>query len=648
MAKARSRGGQPRSTILDRVNNPSDIKSLSYQELEELAWDIRGKIIAVISKNGGHMASNLGVVELTLALHRVLDSPRDKIVWDTSNQCYAHKLITGRRDSFDSIRTKGGLSGFAEPSESCHDVFAAGHAGTGLAAALGIATGLNLTHQGSYVVGVVGDGALTAGLSYEALNNIAHLKPENLMVILNDNGMSISENIGWLTNWRNRITLNPEYRSLVEGGRSLAKVLPQGELVWRLAERIKDGIEGMILPKMIWEEMGFRYIGPIDGHNIGELERVIREAKRYTDKPPLIHVITHKGRGYSPAEKDPVKYHQPGSPFTTGSGAPTYSKVFSDTIERLMKVDPRVVGISAAMLDGTGLTQVKRRFPNRVFDVGVAEQHAVTVAAGMAKGGLKPVVAIYSTFLQRAFDQIVHDLCLQNLPVVIGVDRAGLVGEDGKTHQGVFDIAFLRCLPNMVVAAPKDENELQHLIHTAIQHEGPMAVRYARGPGYGVDMDPELQELPLGKGELIREGTDLSLIALGSMVYPAMEAAEALAKEGVECSVINARFVKPLDEELILGSASRTGRVVTLEEHMIMGGFGSAVVELVERAMPKGAKVSVLGVPDQIIEHGPRAELRASVDLDVQGILRRVKTAFPDLFGASVSSQVLADTPSRT
>ncbi|MCH7997013.1 MAG: 1-deoxy-D-xylulose-5-phosphate synthase, partial [Chloroflexi bacterium] len=464
--------------ILDRIDSPADLTPLSYEELDLLAGEIRRRIIDTVKKNGGHMASNLGVVELTLALHRVLDSPHDKIVWDTSNQCYTHKLITGRRDAFDKIRTRGGLSGFAEISESPHDVFGAGHAGTGVSAALGVATGLTLTHQGGYVIGILGDGALTAGLSYEGLNNIAQEKPKNLMVILNDNGMSISENVGWLTHWRNRITLHPDYRSLVEGGRTLAKALPQGELVWRMAKRIKDSLEGLIIPNMIWEEMGFRYVGPIDGHNIAELESVIRDAMKYHDKPPMIHVITHKGRGYKPAEKDPVKYHQPGSPLGPGSGAPTYSKVFADTMERLMQANAAVVGISAAMLDGTGLTQVKKRFPKRVFDVGVAEQHAVTVAAGMARGGLRPVVAIYSTFLQRSFDQLLHDVCLQNLPVVIGVDRAGLVGEDGRTHQGIFDIAFLCCLPNMVMAAPKDENELQHLLYTAIQREGPMAIRY--------------------------------------------------------------------------------------------------------------------------------------------------------------------------
>ncbi|MCH9037037.1 MAG: 1-deoxy-D-xylulose-5-phosphate synthase [Chloroflexi bacterium] len=632
--------------ILDRIDSPADLTPLSYEEMDILAGEIRRRIIDTVKKNGGHMASNLGVVELTLALHRVLDSPHDKIVWDTSNQCYTHKLITGRRDAFDKIRTRGGLSGFAEITESPHDVFGAGHAGTGVSAALGVATGLTLTHQGGYVIGILGDGALTAGLSYEGLNNIAQEKPNNLMVILNDNGMSISENVGWLTHWRNRITLHPDYRTLVEGGRTLAKALPQGELVWRMAKRVKDSLEGLIIPNMIWEEMGFRYVGPIDGHNISELESVIRDAMKYHDKPPMIHVITHKGRGYRPAENDPVKYHQPGSPLGPGSGAPTYSKVFADTMERLMQANVAVVGISAAMLDGTGLTQVKKRFPKRVFDVGVAEQHAVTVAAGMARGGLRPVVAIYSTFLQRSFDQLLHDVCLQNLPVVIGVDRAGLVGEDGRTHQGIFDIAFLCCLPNMVMAAPKDENELQHLLYTAIQREGPMAIRYPRGVGYGVDLDPKLKALPIGKGERLREGKDLVLVALGSMVYPALEAAESLAGEGVECTVLNARFVKPLDRKLILDNISRTGLALTIEEHLLVGGFGQAVVGLVEEAMPKGAKVKTLGVPDRFVEHGPRSELLASLDLDADGIVRRVREGFPELFSTTPSSKEMAKTAS--
>ncbi len=632
------------NVVLDRINGPQDLKRLSYPELDTLAEEVRETIIRVVSRNGGHMASNLGVVELTLALHRVLDSPKDKIVWDTSNQCYTHKLVTGRKDGFEEIRTKGGYSGFAEITESPHDIFGAGHAGTGLSAAAGMAAALTLTHQDGYVVGVVGDGALTAGLSYEGLNNIAQEKPENLMVILNDNGMSISENVGWLTNWRNRITLHPDYRSLVEGGRNLAKALPQGELVWRLARRIKTSLEGIIIPNLLWEEMGFRYIGPIDGHNIEELENVLRDAMKYHDKPPLVHVVTHKGRGHEPAEMDPIKFHQPSSPIGAGSGAPTYSKVFADTMEKMMEANPAVVGISAAMLEGTGLKQVEKRFPKRVFDVGVAEQHAVTVAAGMARGGLKPVVAIYSTFLQRAYDQILHDVCLQDLPVIIGVDRAGLVGEDGRTHQGIFDIAFAGSLPNIVMAAPKDEDELQHLLYTAVQHKGPTALRYPRGSGYGVPLASDLRLVEIGTGEELREGKDLTIIAIGSMVYPALDAAETLAAKGVECTVLNARFINPLDEKLILDSVAKTGRAVTVEEHMISGGFGARALALIEKMMPKGAKVKTLGVPDRFIEHGVRSELLEMLGLTAEGIAGSIKDGFPELFSKGSRQRTMAKT----
>ena len=402
--------------------------------------------------------------------------------------------------------------------------------------------------------------------------------------------------------------------------------------MWRLAQRIKTSIEGMIIPNLLWEEMGFRYIGPIDGHDIEELENVLRDAMKYHDKPPLVHVVTHKGRGHQPAEQDPIKFHQPSSPIGAGSGAPTYSKVFADTMEKLMEANPAVVGISAAMLEGTGLKQVEKRFPKRVFDVGVAEQHAVTAAAGMARGGLKPVVAIYSTFLQRSYDQILHDVCLQNLPVIIGVDRAGLVGEDGRTHQGIFDIAFTGSLPNMVMATPKDEDELQHLLYTAVQHNGPIALRYPRGSGYGVPMASEPRSIEIGKGEELREGKDLTIIAIGSMVYPAMEAAEALSAEGVECTVLNARFINPLDEKLILDSAAKTGRVVTVEEHMISGGFGSRALALIENVMPKGAKVKTLGVPDRFIEHGVRSELLEMLGLTAEGIANSIREDFPEMF----------------
>jgi len=620
---------------LEQVNEPANLRHLSYRELEQLAQEIREAIIATVLQNGGHLASNLGVVEITIALHRVFNSPIDKIIWDTGNQCYAHKLLTGRREMFPSIRKAGGLSGFADPAESPHDIFGAGHAGTGLSAALGIALGLRLQQDAphGYVVAVVGDGALTAGLSYEALNNIGHIRPQKFIIILNDNGMSISENIGWLTHWRNRLTHHPYYHQLLQEGQKLARKVPQGEVAWRLAKRMKDELKGFFIPTRMWEDMGFRYEGPIDGHNIRELEEALTAAKRLSDSDslPFIHVVTHKGKGYPPAELDPVKYHQPASPSSTAGSSLTYSQVFADTVACLMEKDPRVVAISAAMLEGTGLVQVKRRFPERVVDVGVAEQHAVTVAAGMARAGLRPIVAIYSTFLQRAFDQIVHDVCLQNLPVIFAVDRAGLVGEDGKTHQGVFDISYFRCIPNVLLAAPKDENELQHLLYTALQAGRPFAIRYPRGNGHGVVLDQELKEIPIGTGELLRDGNDVAILALGSTVHPSLEAAEILLAEGIDCAVVNNRFVKPLDADLILNICRRTKRALTVEEGTIVGGFGSAVQELLASKAQPDIAVRLLGLPDKFIDHGSQAALRAKLSLDAQGIARQVMVSFPDL-----------------
>ncbi len=614
--------------LLDRVNEPSDLRGLSYRELDQLAQEIRETIIETVNRNGGHMASNLGVVELTIALHRVLQSPQDKIVWDTSNQCYTHKLLTGRRDRFSTIRTMGGLSGFSEPLESPHDIICAGHAGTGPSVALGLACSLGLQNSDRHVVAVIGDGALTAGSAYEALNNIVYLKPKNLILLLNDNGMSISDNIGWLTSWRHRITIHPEYRAFVEKSRQLAKVMPHGEVAYKIAKRLKNGLRGMIIPSMVWEEMGFKYLGPIDGHDIKELEKALEAARDYTDKPTFIHVITHKGRGYVPAEQNPTKYHQPSSPLGDLGSAPTYSKVFADTLIDIMQKDSKVVAVSAAMLEGTALVHVQKKFPQRVFDVGVAEQHAVSMAAGMAAGGLKPFVSIYSTFLQRAFDEIAHDVCLQNLSVVIMVDRAGIVGEDGKTHQGAFDISYLRCLPNMVLCAPKDECELRDMVLTAYKHNGPVAIRIPRGAGVGAKLDHALHQLPLGKCEVLREGNDVTLLPVGFTVYPALEAAEELALEGIECTVVNPRFIKPLDEELLLGACQRTGRVLTIEENVLAGGFGDAILELLQRHKIEDLKVAMLAMPDEFVEHGSQAAQRSKLGLDAKGIAKKVRSSF--------------------
>ena len=615
--------------ILDLVNQPSDLRELDSKQLRQLAQEIRETIVRVITRTGGHLASNLGVVELTLALHRVFESPEDKIVWDTTNQCYTHKLLTGRRGQFESIRSDLGLSGFGEPKESPHDTLCAGHAGTGLSIALGLAQSGRLKGDDRYTVAVVGDGALTAGLSYEALNNIAHLAPNKLIVVLNDNGWSISENVGFLTHWRQKVTALPEYQALLARTHRLADRVPQSVLAYKVAKHLKEGLQGTAIPTLMWEEMGFHYLGPVDGHDLKRLERALKRARKVSPgKTPLVHVITHKGRGYTPAERDPVKFHQPSSPLGSGSGAPTYSKVFADTAERLMKQDPSVIAISAAMLEGTGLAHTQKAFPDRVFDVGIAEQHAVSMAAGMASGGLKPMVSIYSTFLQRSFDQLVHDVCLPNLPVLFMVDRAGIVGEDGKTHHGAYDISYLGCLPNMVVCAPKDENELQHLVYTGYKHSGPFAIRIPRGAGIGVTLDEELAELPIGRGEVLREGDDVTIMALGKTVYPALEAAEALAHQGLHCMVVNARFAKPVDEELVIKASRHTGRVLVVEENVLAGGFGTAVLETLSRARVADVTVDRLGMPDAFVEQASQAVQRRNLGLDAEGIARKVRESF--------------------
>ena len=622
-------------TVLNRIESPQDLKALSLEELALLAEECRSTIIETITKTGGHLASNLGVVELTLALHRAFDSPKDRIVWDTSNQCYTHKLVTGRRDSFPTIRTPGGLSGFAEPAESPHDMLAAGHAGTGLSYALGMSVALQNAPGDPYVVAVVGDGALTSGPSYEALNNIVHIKPKRLVVIFNDNGWSISENIGWLVHWRNRVVLNPKYQKLTEAGQKLLSKLPLGEEAWKIARKVKTSVEGLILPSVIWEEIGMQYVGPIDGHNLQELEEAVRSAKETAGEgtPVVVHVLTHKGRGYQLAEDNPSKFHQPGTPSAAaGPGARyTYSQVFAKTLLRLMEKDEKIVAITAAMLEGTALTAVKKRFPDRVFDVGIAEEHAVIMAAGMARAGWKPVVAIYSTFLQRSFDQLIHDVCLQNLPVTLCADRAGLVGDDGKTHHGIFDITYTRCVPNMTVAAPRDENELQHLLFTAIESGQPFTIRYPRGLGEGTELDPELKRIPIGRGEVLREGKDLCLFAYGSMVPVALAAAETLEKRGIDCGVANARFAKPLDRELLGRISAMAHRILTLEEHLVTGGFGSGVLEAFHAAGLPAERLKVHGIPDQFVEHSPQALQRANLKLDAPGVVAKALELFPDL-----------------
>ncbi len=621
--------------ILSRIEGPGDLKGLSYEQLAELSQDCRDLIISTITKTGGHLASNLGVVELTLALHRAFDSPKDHLVWDTSNQCYTHKLVTGRRDQFASIRTPGGLSGFAEPSESPHDTLAAGHAGTGLSYGLGISIAVQGRPEDPYVVVIVGDGALTSGPSYEALNNIVHVKPKRLIVIFNDNGWSISENVGWLATWRNRFELHPAYQKFIETGHSFFKRVPKGDKAWELARKLKSSVEGLFFPNLIWDEIGFHYVGPVNGHDFRELEEALARAKDVSKDgtPVVIHTMTHKGRGLQQAEQNPSKFHQPGTP----TGAPgsakryTYSQVFAKTLLTMMEKDPTIVAISAAMLEGTGLIEVQKKFPDRVFDVGIAEEHAVIMAGGMAKAGLKPVVAIYSTFLQRSFDQLIHDVALQKLPVTVCIDRAGLVGDDGKTHQGIFDISYTRIAPGMTVGAPKDENELQHMLFTAINSGIPFAVRYPRGMALGVELDAQLKTLPIGKGEILSEGRDLMLLAYGSMVSVAQQAAQELAGHGISVGVANARYAKPLDLDLLKKIAGSVPRILTLEEHLLIGGFGAGVLEAfhAENLPTEGLKVHA--IPDVFVEHSPQLQQRHNLKLDVEGVVETVMALYPDL-----------------
>ena len=616
--------------ILDRVNEPQNLKGLTLLELEQLAAEIRQEIIATVSANGGHLASNLGVVELTIALHRSLDSPRDKLVWDVSHQTYAHKLLTGRKELFSTIRQHGGISGFTERVESPHDHFGAGHASTSISAALGMAIARDLARESHHVVAVIGDGAMTGGMAFEALNQAGHLGTR-LIVVLNDNGLAISPSVGALSRLFYRLRLDRRYYRAKEEAEQVVTRLPMGPRIWKLGARVKKGFKGLIIPSMFWEELGFAYIGPIDGHDIAELEAALAQAKEYSRRPTLVHVITKKGKGHGPAEEDAVGFHGVAPNLHQKEGFPSYSDVLGKTVLRLTRENPKIVAITAAMPESTGLSIVAREFPGRVFDVGICEQHAVTFAAGLASQGFIPIVVIYSTFLQRALDQIIHDVCLQNLPVVFAIDRGGIVGEDGKTHQGAFDLSYLSFIPNVVVASPKDENELQHLLYTAVRANCPFALRYPKGSALGMPLDQELQELPIGKGEVLRVGQDVAILAIGVCVVPALEAARRLDQRGIGCAMVNARFAKPLDSSLILDLAYNTKRLVTVEENAIAGGFGSAVLELVQSSGIHDVKVELIGLPDEFVEHGPQAVLRAKYNLDAEGIARRILSSFPEL-----------------
>ncbi|SNB45298.1 1-deoxy-D-xylulose-5-phosphate synthase [Geobacter sp. DSM 9736] len=619
-------------SLLKTIDSPQSLKALSPRELQALAQELRQEIIATCAANGGHLAPSLGVVELTLALHRVFESPQDRIVWDVGHQAYAHKLLTGRRERFATLRTFGGISGFPKRAESPHDVFDVGHSSTSISAALGMAAARDLKGGRNKVVAVIGDGSMTGGVAYEGLNHAGHLN-KDLVVILNDNEMSIAENVGALSNFLSR-SITSEFvhkiKKDVEGFLEGLDGLGRGML--KVAKRAEESLKGLFTPGMLFEAFGFEYIGPIDGHDIEELTRTLENVRRFDDAV-LIHVLTRKGKGYSPAEENPSLFHGVG-PFEVSSGkilkgkggAASYTAVFGDTMKKIAADDDRIVAITAAMPDGTGLAGFGKDYPERFFDVGIAEQHGVTFAAGLAAGGLRPVFAVYSSFLQRAYDQVFHDVCLQNLPVTFAIDRAGVVGSDGPTHHGVFDLSYLRHLPNMILMAPKDENELQHMLFTAVNGNGPAAVRYPRGNGYGVPLDQQLHQVPLGKGEMLRGGSDATILAVGTMVRPSLEAAAILAGEGIEVSVCNARFIKPLDSELILAEARRTGVLCTVEENVLQGGFGSAVLELLEEAEMPGVRVARLGYPDRYVEQGEQPELRSIYGLDTGGIASAVRS----------------------
>ncbi len=632
----------PPSPLLATVDSPKDLKRLSIKELEQLAKEIRRVIIETVARNGGHLAPNLGVVELTLALHYAFDSPHDRIVWDVGHQCYTHKLITGRRDRFHTLRQYGGISGFPKREESRHDPFGAGHASTSISAALGMSAAKHLKGCSSRIIAVIGDGSLTGGMAFEALNHAGDLG-KDLIVVLNDNEMSISPNVGAFSSLLSRKLSSRTVVSLKKELESTLKAIPGvGPNILQLLKKSEDSFLAFFTPGMLFQALRFHYIGPIKGHRLDRLIDTFETAKNISG-PVLIHVGTVKGKGYGPAEKDPSRFHGIGafdvktgeSPKKPGT-PPSYTAVFGQCLVELAEKDPRIVAITAAMPQGTGLVAFSERFPTRFFDVGIAEQHAVTFAAGLAAEGYRPVVAVYSTFLQRAYDQIIHDVCLQNLPVVFAMDRGGIVGEDGPTHHGVFDLSYLRHIPNMVVMAPKDENELRHMLKTALDHPGPIALRYPRGSGVGAALDKELTRLPIGKGELLREGRDALIVAAGSPVTAALEAADRLARDGIQAAVINARFVKPLDKELITKWVRKTPLLVTVEENSLQGGFGSAVLEALadEGILPK--RILRLGIPDMFLPHGKPDILRKEIGLDPEHIARSIREHLANAQGLNI------------
>ncbi len=623
--------------LIENIESPEDLKRLSRDQLPLLAEELRGLIIEQVSCGGGHLASNLGVVELTIALHYVFRAPTDKIVWDVGHQSYSHKLITGRYRKFSTLRKHGGLSGFPRIGESPFDAFGTGHSSTSISAAVGMIEARDKRGEHFKVIAVIGDGAMTSGLAFEGLNHAGQLK-KDMIVILNDNEMSISKNVGALSAYLNRILTGQAYQRFKKETKSLIEQIPKvGGQVSKIAQRAEESLKGFFLPGMLFGELGFNYVGPIDGHNIELLIETLGRVGT-ADGPTLVHVITKKGRGYTFSENDPCVFHGIG-PFdmdtgeaTSDTSTPTYSAVFGEALTELSKKDIRLVAVSAAMREGTGLDVFAETFPERFYDVGIAEPHAVTFAAGLASQGLRPVVAIYSTFLQRAYDEIVHDVCLQNLPVIFAIDRAGIVGEDGATHQGLFDISYLRHIPNLLVMAPKDGSELRKMLHLALQHDGPSAIRYPRGKAREISGYPLGEgEVRTGKGEILTDGDDMAVVAVGNTVQPALRASEMLRKDGINVCVINARFVKPLDEALILSVSRRTKKIVTVEENVLAGGFGSSVLECLERAGMTGISVRRIGIGDEFVEHGSQTILRKKCGLDEEGIYRICRAHFSAL-----------------
>lgn len=613
-------------SLLESVNYPNDLKELPRSELSALAAEIRDCIVHVVSQNGGHLAPSLGAVELAIAIHYVFDSPRDKVIWDVGHQAYAHKLLTGRQDQFHTIRQFEGLCGFTRSSESPFDAFTTGHSSTSISAGLGITCAKHLKQEPGKVIAVIGDGSMTAGLAYEGLNQAGD-QHKDLIVILNDNDMSIAPNVGAVSSLLSRTFSTRRLQNLKKDFGEFLKSLPKiGDDIYKIAKRSEDSFKTFITPGMLFEAFNFDYFGPIDGHNLDHLIDILVNIKDL-EEPVLLHVTTRKGKGYKPAEANPVHFHGVGC-FDEGTGTcidrpspvPTYTSVFGSTLVELAEADEHIVAVTAAMPEGTGLARFAETYPDRFFDVGIAEQHGVTFAAGMATEGFKPVVAIYSTFLQRAFDQVLHDVCLESIPVVFALDRGGIVGEDGATHHGLFDLSYLRILPNMVVMAAKDENELRRMMVTALSHRGPVALRYPRGTGTGCTLDPDPDPIPIGKAEILCEGDDLVVLAAGRCVSDALEADEAMRRDGIAATIVNSRFIKPLDADLILDLVQRIPRVITVEEHVLSGGFGSAVLELLADNGISGVQVKRIGIGDVFVEHGNQTILRKKYGVDSAAI----------------------------